>query len=95
LLQATSFFAQHAEDCLRYVVRAGETLLLPGGWPHAVVTPEDSLVVGGNFLHGFDIRYTCRSQDLTDFSLSLFFYDEPCWKSITACYQGVILVPGG
>lgn len=25
------------------------------GWPHAVVTPEDSVVVGGNFLHGLDM----------------------------------------
>eukprot|EP00605_Chrysophyceae_sp_TOSAG23-4_P001600 GSChrysophyteH1.ASY1.ANO1.1759.1 assembled CDS len=28
----------------------GQTLIIPGAWIHAVYTPEDSLVVGGNFL---------------------------------------------
>ena len=28
----------------------GQTLMIPGAWIHAVWTPEDSLVVGGNFL---------------------------------------------
>lgn len=54
--QACSFFADAASDGVRIAVEAGETLLIPGGWPHAVVTPEDSVVVGGNFLHGLDFR---------------------------------------
>jgi len=28
---------------------------LPGGWIHAVSTPPDSLVIGGNFLHSFNV----------------------------------------
>ena len=55
-LQASSFFADAATSGVRVSVSAGETLLIPGGWPHAVVTPEDSVVVGGNFLHGLDLR---------------------------------------
>lgn len=54
--QASSFFADAASGGVRVSVSAGETLLIPGGWPHAVVTPEDSVVVGGNFLHGLDLR---------------------------------------
>ncbi|BHF71833.1 Lsd1/2 complex PHD finger containing protein Phf2 [Sparganum proliferum] len=34
----------------RLHMRAGETILLPAGWIHAVYTPCDSLVFGGNFL---------------------------------------------
>lgn len=34
----------------------GDTVLLPGGWPHAVVTTHDSLVIGGNFLHRYNFR---------------------------------------
>ena len=34
----------------------GQTLLIPPGWVHAVYTPEDSLVFGGNFLHGFHTK---------------------------------------
>ena len=59
MLQASSFFADVASGGVRITVSAGETLLIPGGWPHAVVTPEDSVVVGGNFLHGLDLR--CQS----------------------------------
>lgn len=29
--------------------------MLPGGWPHCVVTPEDSVVLGGNFLTGYNL----------------------------------------
>lgn len=36
-------------------VTAGQTLFVPSGWIHAVFTPEDSLVFGGNFLHGYNI----------------------------------------
>lgn len=34
----------------------GDSVLLPGGWPHAVVTTHDSIVVGGNFLHRYNFR---------------------------------------
>ena len=37
-------------DCKRLTLHAGETLFIPGGWIHAVYTPVDSLVIGGNFL---------------------------------------------
>jgi len=35
------------DNCMQIDVCAGQTLLLPGGWVHAVFTPEDSLVFGG------------------------------------------------
>ncbi|GBP04895.1 Histone lysine demethylase PHF8 [Eumeta japonica] len=34
----------------------GQTLFIPTGWIHAVLTPEDSLVFGGNFLHSYAIE---------------------------------------
>lgn len=34
----------------------GQTLVIPSGWIHAVYTPQDSLVFGGNFLHGLEIQ---------------------------------------
>ncbi|KAI9012220.1 hypothetical protein DFJ74DRAFT_683064 [Hyaloraphidium curvatum] len=37
--------------CTYADVGPGECLLIPSGWIHAVLTPEDSSVVGGNFLH--------------------------------------------
>ena len=34
---------------------AGQTLIIPGAWIHAVYTPLDSLVFGGNYLHCYNI----------------------------------------
>jgi hypothetical protein len=48
------------EKCGRVVIEAGNTLLIPSGWIHAVYTPEDSLVFGGNFLHSFSIEKQLR-----------------------------------
>ena len=39
----------------RVVLNAGETLMIPSGWIHAVFTPKPSLVFGGNFLHSVNI----------------------------------------
>ena len=33
------------------IIHQGQTLLIPSGWIHAVYTPFDSLVFGGNFVH--------------------------------------------
>lgn len=43
-------------NTLRFTLNEGETLILPAGWIHAVYTPVDSLVFGGNFLHGLDMQ---------------------------------------
>ncbi|CAL2035438.1 unnamed protein product [Caenorhabditis brenneri] len=34
----------------RIEINAGETAMIPAGWIHFVFTPEDSIVIGGNFL---------------------------------------------
>ncbi len=43
------------EDILTVSLKEGQTLVIPTGWIHAVYTPVDSLVFGGNFLHSLDI----------------------------------------
>jgi hypothetical protein len=45
-------------DCnflCRCVIKQGQTVFIPTGWIHAVMTPIDSLVFGGNFLHSYAI----------------------------------------
>jgi F-box/leucine-rich repeat protein 10/11 len=44
------------ENCVKIVLEMGQTFIIPTGWIHAVYTPDDSIVFGGNFLHGFDIK---------------------------------------
>lgn len=38
-------------QCFYLDLHPQQTLLLPSAWIHAVYTPEDSLVFGGNFIH--------------------------------------------
>ncbi|KAJ1952641.1 JmjC domain-containing histone demethylation protein 1, partial [Dipsacomyces acuminosporus] len=48
--QAVSFFAEHVKQCFEVHLKPGNTLFIPAGWIHAVFTPVDTVVIGGNFL---------------------------------------------
>lgn len=58
--QNWTFLADQTKECYRVDLAEGDTMLIPAGWIHAVWTPEDSLVIGGNFLtrmhYGMQIR---------------------------------------
>lgn len=41
--------------CTTFTLTPNETLFIPSGWIHAVYTPEDSVVFGGNFLHVYSV----------------------------------------
>ena len=47
-------------SCDWWRVHNTDLLLVRSGWIHAVYTPEDSLVFGGNFLHSFAIEKQLR-----------------------------------
>ena len=58
-----------ADQVASFALGPGMTLSLPSGWLHAVYTPEDALVFGGNYLHTlaartqfaiFDVEKACR-----------------------------------
>jgi F-box and leucine-rich repeat protein 10/11 len=49
-LQNQTFLGDVTGDCSRVDLSEGDTMMIPSGWIHAVWTPENSLVVGGNFL---------------------------------------------
>ncbi len=49
--QARTFLGDALRGVQRCEVAAGDTLLIPAGWPHAVATPSDAVALGGNFLH--------------------------------------------
>ncbi|KAE9553656.1 hypothetical protein FO519_003104 [Halicephalobus sp. NKZ332] len=52
----TFFLGPGNEHLLKRVeIREGETVMIPAGWIHAVYTPEDSIVFGGNFIHELNI----------------------------------------
>jgi len=45
-------------ECFEVIIKEGQSLFIPSGWIHAVYTPFDSLVFGGNFVH----RYALDTQ---------------------------------
>ncbi|CAI2295899.1 unnamed protein product [Caenorhabditis sp. 36 PRJEB53466] len=83
--------------CRRVLVNRGETLLIPSGWIHAVLTPADSLVFGGNFLHLgncamqfriFDLE--ARIQQTTQIDEKFYF---PNFKLVHWLLMSKILIP--
>ncbi|KAM6289095.1 histone lysine demethylase PHF8-like, partial [Aegotheles albertisi] len=54
--QAELFFGDQVDRCYRCPLRQGQTLFIPTGWIHAVLTPVDCLAFGGNFLHSLNIE---------------------------------------
>jgi hypothetical protein len=56
--QADVFFGDllgPPNQCFQFDLHPGETFIIPSGWIHAVYTPKDSLVFGGNFVHSYSI----------------------------------------
>ncbi|XP_042340243.1 lysine (K)-specific demethylase 2Aa isoform X2 [Plectropomus leopardus] len=82
--QGDVFLGDRATDCQRIELKQGCTFIIPSGWIHAVYTPVDSMVFGGNFLHSFNIPMQlniCNIEDRTRVPLKFRFpfYYEMCW----------------
>ncbi|KAI9596739.1 hypothetical protein BDF19DRAFT_436610 [Syncephalis fuscata] len=43
--QASTFLAEEARPCYRVNLEAGDTMIIPTGWIHAVYTPSDAIVI--------------------------------------------------
>ncbi|EED23574.1 PHD finger and JmjC domain protein, putative [Talaromyces stipitatus ATCC 10500] len=65
--QDTTFLGDQTKECYRVDLEEGDTMLIPAGWIHAVWTPENSLVIGGNFLtrmnYGMQIKVAKIEKD--------------------------------
>jgi len=52
------------EKGIKINLEKGDSLIIPSGWIHAVYTPEDSIVIGGNFLTSFNIPEQLKIIDI-------------------------------
>ncbi|XP_062590943.1 lysine-specific demethylase 2A-like isoform X1 [Saccostrea cucullata] len=82
--QGDIFLADHVEGCQRIELKQGYTFIIPSGWIHAVFTPKDSLVFGGNFLHSYNIENQLRVSEVEDRTrvpqkFRYPFYTEIAW----------------
>lgn len=62
--QNYTFLPSITKECYRVDLSEGDTMLIPSGWIHAVWTPEDSLVIGGNFLNRLSYRNQFKVVDI-------------------------------
>ncbi|KYO38899.1 histone lysine demethylase PHF8 isoform X1 [Alligator mississippiensis] len=62
--QSETFFGDQADRCYRCPLRQGQTLFIPTGWIHAVLTPVDCLAFGGNFLHSLNIEMQLKAYEI-------------------------------
>ncbi len=54
--QHKKFLADKVDSFQKVVLKQGWTFMLPSGWIHAVYTPKDSIVFGGNFVHCLNMQ---------------------------------------
>ncbi|KAK3518019.1 hypothetical protein QTP70_031821 [Hemibagrus guttatus] len=62
--QSEVFFGEKVEKCYKCVVKQGTTVLLPTGWIHAVLTSQDCMAFGGNFLHNLNIGMQLKCYEM-------------------------------
>uniref|UniRef100_A0A5S6R4W6 [Histone H3]-dimethyl-L-lysine(36) demethylase n=1 Tax=Trichuris muris TaxID=70415 RepID=A0A5S6R4W6_TRIMR len=58
------FFGDLASNCISLNILPGNVVFIPTGWIHAVLSPDDSIVYGGNFLHSYNIELQLQIFDM-------------------------------
>ncbi|RKP24943.1 hypothetical protein SYNPS1DRAFT_4872, partial [Syncephalis pseudoplumigaleata] len=82
--QASTFLAEIARPCYKVDLVAGDTMIIPTGWIHAVYTPADAIVIGGNFLHGLHMGrqldiYALEKRTAVPQSFRFPYFEQLCW----------------
>ncbi|XP_026462710.1 jmjC domain-containing histone demethylation protein 1-like [Ctenocephalides felis] len=93
--QSDVFFGDQVEKCGRVKLTEGNTFFIPTGWIHAVYTPCDSLVFGGNFLHSYGIVKQLKIAQVEDSTkvpqkFRYPFFTEMLWY-VLARYVHILL----
>ncbi|XP_045028311.1 lysine-specific demethylase 7B isoform X1 [Daphnia magna] len=76
------FFGDMVSSCHRFVLHQGNTLFIPTGWIHAVYTPKDSLVFGGNFLHNLNMELQLKVYNIEVASKAPIRFRFPMFQTI-------------
>ncbi|RKP15109.1 hypothetical protein BJ684DRAFT_7523, partial [Piptocephalis cylindrospora] len=84
--QSFTFLGELVDQCVKVELQAGNTMIIPTGWIHAVRTPEDAMVIGGNFLHGLNIPgqlAIAKIEERTHVPQTYRFpyWYETCWRA--------------
>ncbi|XP_055125098.1 histone lysine demethylase PHF8 isoform X5 [Symphalangus syndactylus] len=95
--QNEMFFGDQVDKCYKCSVKQGQTLFIPTGWIHAVLTPVDCLAFGGNFLHSLNIEMQLKAYEIEKrLSTADLFrfpnFETICWyvgKHILDIFRGL------
>ncbi|OCT86077.1 lysine-specific demethylase 7A isoform X2 [Xenopus laevis] len=84
IAQSEEFFGDKVDKCYKCVVKQGHTLFVPTGWIHAVLTSQDCMAFGGNFLHNLNIGMQLRCYEMekrlkTPDLFKFPFFEAICW----------------
>ncbi|XP_076878141.1 lysine-specific demethylase 7B [Brachyhypopomus gauderio] len=82
--QSEVFFGEKVDKCYKCVVHQGTTLFIPTGWIHAVLTSQDCMAYGGNFLHNLNIGMQLRCYEMerrlkTPDLFKFPYFEAICW----------------
>uniref|UniRef100_A0A3Q4M6V9 Lysine-specific demethylase 2B n=1 Tax=Neolamprologus brichardi TaxID=32507 RepID=A0A3Q4M6V9_NEOBR len=86
--QSDVFLGDRADGCQRVELLQGYTFFIPSGWIHAVYTPVDTLVFGGNILHSFNIPMQLTIYEIENRTKVLPKL-EKLFAHWYACYQNI------
>ncbi|XP_053506248.1 lysine-specific demethylase 7A isoform X1 [Ictalurus furcatus] len=81
--QSEVFFGEKVEKCYKCVVQQGTTVLLPTGWIHAVLTSQDCMAFGGNFLHDLNIGMQLKCYEMERRLKTPDLFKFPYFQAIT------------
>ncbi|XP_041072133.1 lysine-specific demethylase 7A isoform X3 [Carcharodon carcharias] len=82
--QSETFFGDQVDRCYKCVLQQGQTLFIPTGWIHAVLTSKDCMAFGGNFLHNLNISTQLRVYEMekrlkTPELFKFPYFEAICW----------------
>ncbi|KAF9472602.1 JmjC domain-containing histone demethylation protein 1 [Pholiota conissans] len=63
-IQNQTWLGDMVDEVFKVELVEGNTMIIPTGWIHAVFTPVDTLVFGGNFLHSYDVATQLRVREI-------------------------------
>ncbi|XP_007667876.2 histone lysine demethylase PHF8 isoform X1 [Ornithorhynchus anatinus] len=95
--QNEMFFGDQVDKCYKCSVKQGQTLFIPTGWIHAVLTSVDCLAFGGNFLHSLNIEMQLKAYEIEKRLSTADLFKFPnfetiCWyvgKHILDIFRGL------
>ncbi|OWZ77228.1 JmjC domain-containing histone demethylation protein 1 [Cryptococcus neoformans Bt85] len=82
--QQDTWLGDMVDEVRKVELHAGDTMIIPAGYIHAVYTPMDSIVFGGNFLHSYNVDIQLRLRQIEiDTKVPQRFrfpmFDRLCW----------------